>query len=306
MEAGGIRTNNKQQKGSLERTKNGFQIMADIKWIKISCDLFDDEAIKVIEQMPEGDAIIVIWLKLLIATGKINDNGYLYFKKAIPYTDELLATVFNRSLNTVRLAIKTFEQFGMIQIMDEQGIYITNWEKYQNIEGMEKIKAQTKERVKRFRERKKEEQKLLTCNDTCNDTCNVTVTDSNATDKEEDKEEEKKKKNFVAKSFFQKLFTFDEEIKKYSSLKDLFIEFLEYKTAIKKQYKTEKSVRNAFLDFVRLSQNDENYARALVDNAIARGWQSIYDLSAEQKKAFKNAQNESQSDVADDWESRCM
>lgn len=306
MEAGGIRTDDKQQKGSIERTKNGFQIMADIKWIKISCDLFDDEAIKVIEQMPEGDAIIVIWLKLLIATGKINDNGYLYFKKAIPYTDELLATVFNRPLNIVRLAIKTFEQFGMIQIMDEQGIYITNWEKYQNIEGMEKIKAQTKERVKRFRERKKEEQKLLTCNATCN----VTVTNSNATDKEEEKElekeEEKKKKNFIAKSFFQKLFTYDEEIKKYSSFKDLFIEFLEYKTAIKKQYKTEKGVRNAFLDFVRLSGGDINYARALVDNTIARGWQNIFDLSAEQKKAFKKTQSENQSNGVDDWESRCM
>lgn len=121
------------------------------------------------------------------------------------------------------------------------------------------------------------------------------------------KEEKEKKTNFVAKSFFQKLFTYDEDIKKYSSFKDLFIEFLEYKTAIKKQYKTEKSVRNAFLDFVRLSQNDENYARALVDNAIARGWQSIYDLSAEQKKAFKKAQNENQSAGAvDDWESRCM
>ncbi|MCD8025173.1 MAG: hypothetical protein LUE64_06525 [Candidatus Gastranaerophilales bacterium] len=113
------------------------------------------------------------------------------------------------------------------------------------------------------------------------------------------------RKNFVAKSFFQKLFTIDEEIKKYSSLKDLFIEFLEYKTAIKKQYKTEKSVRNAFLDFVRLSKNDEKYARALVDNSIARGWQSIFDLSKEQKIAFQKAQHENQS-MLDDWESRCM
>lgn len=278
--------------------------MADIKWIKISCDMFNDEAIKLIEQMPDGDAIIVVWLKLLIMAGKINDSGYLYFKKEIPYTDEMLSTVFCRPLNAIRLALKTFENFGMIQITDEQSIYITNWEKYQNIEGMEKIKAQTKERVKRFREKKKEEQKLLTCNTTCN----VTVTDSNATDKEKEleKEEEKKKKNFVAKSFFQKLFTFDEEIKKHSSFKDLFIEFLEYKTAIKKQYKTENSVRNAFLEFIRLSKGDINYARALVDNTIARGWQSIYDLSAEQKKAFKQAQSENQSNNADDWESRCM
>lgn len=277
--------------------------MADIKWIKISCDIFNDEAIKLIEQMPDGDAIIVIWLKLLITAGKINDNGYLYFKKEIPYTDEMLSTIFCRPLNTIRLALRTFENFGMIQIVNEQGIFITNWEKYQNIEGMEKIKIQTRERVKKFREK----QKLLSCNATCN----VTVTDSNAIDKDIDKEKEldkeinkeEKKKNFVAKSFFQKLIAEDEDLKEYSSLKDLFIEFLEYKTAIKKQFKTEKSVRNAFLDFIRLSGGDEKYARALVDNTIARGWQGIYDLSVEQKKAFKNTQNQNQSD---DWESRCM
>ena len=277
--------------------------MADIKWIKISCDIFNDEAIKLIEQMPDGDAIIVIWLKLLITAGKINDNGYLYFKKEIPYTDEMLSTIFCRPLNTIRLALRTFENFGMIQIVNEQGIFITNWEKYQNIEGMEKIKIQTRERVKKFREK----QKLLSCNATCN----VTVTDSNAIDKDIDKEKEldkeinkeEKKKNFVAKSFFQKLIAEDEDLKEYSSLKDLFIEFLEYKTAIKKQFKTEKSVRNAFLDFIRLSGGDEKYARALVDNTIARGWQGIYDLSAEQKKNFKNTQNQNQSD---DWESRCM
>ena len=277
--------------------------MADIKWIKISCDIFNDEAIKLIEQMPDGDAIIVIWLKLLITAGKINDNGYLYFKKEIPYTDEMLSTIFCRPLNTIRLALRTFENFGMIQIVNEQGIFITNWEKYQNIEGMEKIKIQTRERVKKFREK----QKLLSCNATCN----VTVTDSNAIDKDIDKEKEldkeinkeEKKKNFVAKSFFQKLIAEDEDLKEYSSLKDLFIEFLEYKTAIKKQFKTEKSVRNAFLDFIRLSGGDEKYARALVDNTIARGWQGIYDLSAEQKKNLKNTQNQNQSD---DWESRCM
>ena len=33
--------------------------MAEIKWIKITTSIFDDEAIKVIEQMPEGDAILV-------------------------------------------------------------------------------------------------------------------------------------------------------------------------------------------------------------------------------------------------------
>lgn len=280
--------------------------MAEIKWIKISCDLFNDEAIRLIEQMPDGDAIIVIWLKLLITAGKINDNGFLYFRKEIPYTDEMLSTVFNRPLNTIRLALSTFERFRMIQIVTQQGIYITNWEKYQNIEGMEKVKAQTRERVKRFREN----QKLLSCNATSN----VTVTDGNAIDKDIDKEKEldkeinkeekkEKKKNFVAKSFFQKLLAQDEEIKKYNFLSDSFMRFLQYKTDIKKQFKTEDSVRSAFLKFVRLSNNNVEYAEVLVENTIARGWQTIYDLPKEDKNAFlKNQTQKENQEVSDKWE----
>lgn len=280
--------------------------MAEIKWIKISCDLFNDEAIRLIEQMPDGDAIIVIWLKLLITAGKINDNGFLYFRKEIPYTDEMLSTVFNRPLNTIRLALSTFERFGMIQIVTQQGIYITNWKKYQNIEGMEKVKAQTRERVKRFREN----QKLLSCNATSS----VTVTDSNAIDKDIDKEKEldeeinkeekkEKKKNFVAKSFFQKLIASDEKIKKYNFLSDSFMRFLQYKTDIKKQFKTEASVRSAFLKFIRLSNNNVEYAEALVENTIARGWQTIYDLPKEDKNAFLENQTQKENqEVSDKWE----
>ena len=46
--------------------------MADIKWIKITTDMFDDEKIKVIEAMPDRDAILIIWIKLLTLAGKVN------------------------------------------------------------------------------------------------------------------------------------------------------------------------------------------------------------------------------------------
>jgi len=286
--------------------------MAEIKWIKISCDLFNDEAIRLIEQMPDGDAIIVIWLKLLITAGKINDNGFLYFRKEIPYTDEMLSTVFNRPLNTIRLALSTFERFGMIQIVTQQGIYITNWEKYQNIEGMERARELAKMRMRKSRAKKK--QLLLEAKKENSD---AMLRNSNATvtrldidkdiekelDKEINKEEKKeKKKNFVAKSFFQKLIAEDEEAKKYTIFSDSFMRFLQYKTDIKKQYKTGDSVKNAFLKFARMSENNVELANALVDNTIARGWQSIYPLSKEDKIEFQKTQNQNQSASGTDWD----
>ena len=162
--------------------------MADVKWIKIVTDLFDDEKILLIESLPEADSIIVIWFKLLCLAGKQNNSGVFVMANSLPYTDSMLATIFRRKESTVQLALKTFQQFGMIEII-ENVITIPNWEKHQNIDQLEKLKAQTRERVAKHREK----QKLLSCNVTGN----VTVTECNGTDKirkEEDKNREEKRK----------------------------------------------------------------------------------------------------------------
>lgn len=157
--------------------------MSEVKWIKIATDIFDNEKIKLIESMPEGDAIIVVWFKILALAGNINEGGYIFLTKDIPYTEQMLSTLFNRPVSTIQLALNTFEKFRMIDIVDDI-IYVSNWEKYQNVEGMEKIRQQTKLRVAKFRDRKKLE---------CNVTSNVTVTDGNATDIDIDKDIEKEK-----------------------------------------------------------------------------------------------------------------
>ena len=153
-----------------------------VKWIKLSTQMFDDEKVKLIEQMPEADTILIIWVKLLVQAGKTNASGYIYLNENIPFTDEMLATIFNRPLQTVRLALNTLEQFGMIEITDNNVICISNWEKHQNVDGLEKIREQTRKRVAKHRKRKKLE----------DGNANVTlrVTEGNATDIEEEVEEE--------------------------------------------------------------------------------------------------------------------
>jgi predicted phage replisome organizer len=156
---------------------------ADVKWIKIVTDIFDDDKILLIESMPDADAIIVIWFKLLCLAGKQNNSGVFLLNGRIAYTDEMFATIFRRPLNTVRMALKTFEQFGMIEIINDT-VTIPNWEKHQKLDALEASREATKTRVARYREK----QKLLA--DSCNVTGNVTVTDSNA-DREEKNREDK-------------------------------------------------------------------------------------------------------------------
>lgn len=149
--------------------------MSEIKWIKITTDIFDDEKICLIDALPDPDAILVIWFKILTLAGKHNSNGLLMMTDKVHYTDEMLATIFRRPLNTVRMAIGVFEQFGMIEIIDGI-ISLPNWEKHQNVDVMEKIKEQTRNRVAKYRKK----QKNLALG-------NVTVTDGNALEEDKDK-----------------------------------------------------------------------------------------------------------------------
>ncbi|MGG1020506.1 phage replisome organizer N-terminal domain-containing protein [Bacillus paralicheniformis] len=160
--------------------------MAEVKWIKLSTQMFEDEKIKLIEQMPEADTILIIWVKLLAQAGKTNASGYIYLSKNIPYTDEMLATIFNRPLPIVRMALQTFQRFGMIEVDENRFISITNWEKHQNIDAMDKIREDTRKRVAKYRAK----QKALKLSAPSNVTCNVTVTESNETEEEEEKEKE--------------------------------------------------------------------------------------------------------------------
>lgn len=176
--------------------------MSEIKWIKITTDIFDDEKIRLIDALPEHDAILVIWFKILTLAGRQGGNGLLLMNNKIHYTDEMLAAIFGRPITTIRLALQTFEQFGMIEIINGI-ISLPNWEKHQNVDGMEKAKEQTRKRVARYREKQKQ---LL---ENGNVTCNVTVTPCNATDIdiEIDTDREKDKDNIVVdkQNFIQEI-----------------------------------------------------------------------------------------------------
>ena len=129
--------------------------MADVKWIKITTDIFDDEKILLIESLPDSYAIITVWFKLLCLAGKQNNSG-VFMMGRIAYTDKMLATIFRMKETTVTMALKTFEEFGMVEIVDGV-ITIPNWGKHQSLDAYEKKKVRDRERIAR----KRAEQKAL-------------------------------------------------------------------------------------------------------------------------------------------------
>lgn len=169
--------------------------MAEVKWIKIVTDIFDDEKILMIESMPDADTIIVIWFKLLCLAGKQNNGGVIMLTDRIPYNDEMLSKVFRRPLNTIRLALKLFEEYGMIEIIEDV-ITIPNWNKHQSLDLLESKRE--RERIRKAQ--KRSEQKALIEKSKCDNVsvdCPRTVrglsTDVRSIEGEEEIEEDKER-----------------------------------------------------------------------------------------------------------------
>lgn len=159
--------------------------MADIKWIKMTTDMFDNRKIKHLRRLPEGNSIVLIWVMLLTMAGRCNAGGMIFLTENIPYTAKMLADELDFEENTVQLALGALEQLNMI-VMDNGFFSIAGWDEYQNIEGMDKIREQNRLR----KQKQRDKVKLLE-----NVSRDVTgqVTQCHATDKDKEKEQEKER-----------------------------------------------------------------------------------------------------------------
>lgn len=167
----------------------------EVTWIKMSTDMFNNRKIRQIEAMGDGDAIIIIWLKLLILAGELNDGGQVYLTKEKPYTEELLSVQMNKPREIVALALRTFEAYGMIDIKDGF-ITIHNWERYQNIEGMERIKEQNRDRQKKWYDNHKKKPNV---SPNVSPNGNLTLPNGIEKNREEKRREESLKREFQKK-----------------------------------------------------------------------------------------------------------
>lgn len=158
--------------------------MAEVKWVKLTTDMFDNRKIKHLRRLPEGNNIVLIWVMLLTMAGRCNSGGMIFLTENIPYTPKMLADELDFEESTVSLALRALEQLDMI--VTENGVFtIAGWEEYQNIEGMDKIREQNRERKRLQRERQK--QALL---EESRDS-HVTVTGCHALEEEIEEEKEK-------------------------------------------------------------------------------------------------------------------
>ena len=164
--------------------------MAEVKWVKLTTDMFDNRKIKHLRRLPEGNNIVLIWVMLLTMAGRCNSGGMIFLTENIPYTPKMLADELDFEENTVLLALEALEKLDMI--LTDNGVFaIAGWEEYQNTDRLAEIReynrlAQQKSRAKR---------KLL--KDVNSDVNDKSMTSQRCHDIEEEIEEEKEKEEEI-------------------------------------------------------------------------------------------------------------
>ena len=115
--------------------------MGEVKWVKMSIDMFDNRKIKYLRGLPEGNNIVLIWVMLLTLAGRCNSNGYIFLTENIPYTPAMLANELGFPESTILVAMKALESMGMISRNEENTLLIPGWEEHQNVAALEQIRA---------------------------------------------------------------------------------------------------------------------------------------------------------------------
>lgn len=166
--------------------------MAEVKWIKITTDMFDNRKIKHLRKLPDGNSLVLIWIMLLTMAGRCNANGMIFLTETFPYSTKMLADELDFEENTVKLALSVFETLGMITF-DGDFMAVTGWEEYQNVDGMEQIRIQN--RIRKQKQRDKEKAMLEDMSRDMSRDSHVTVTGCHATDIDKDIDKDIKERN---------------------------------------------------------------------------------------------------------------
>lgn len=122
--------------------------------------MFDGGSFKRIKKAEIGgvkfrDKLTAIWFELLDLAGKGNSCGMLVESPEIPFASlDDIAILIDREPDELELCMQFFIKNRMITVIDD--VYmLTNWSKYQNQDGLERIREQTRKRVAKHRDNKR-------------------------------------------------------------------------------------------------------------------------------------------------------
>ena len=103
--------------------------MADNKkyyYMRLKENFFDSDEMIVLEGLPEGYIYSNILLKLYLKS--LKNNGYLMLNECIPYDANMISKILKQPIGIVKDALSAFVALGLIDVLDDGTIYMSNIE----------------------------------------------------------------------------------------------------------------------------------------------------------------------------------
>lgn len=268
--------------------------MSDVKWIKISTDIFDNWKIKQIKTMPEGYKMICVWFQLLCLCGKCNESGLIVLSGKVVANDELLSNIFGEDLKIIQLSLKTFEILGMIEITPHGATKISNWNEYQSVEGLEKIREYERIRKAKQREKRKEIK-----DEVCIEQVTNSISDSSISNSFSITKTNVNNLEYILNMYSSDYKEITDDLELLNTIKD-WMEYKDQKRPKKNNhYDTERGIR-MFLNKVlsELKKYDTQTIIEVINESIANNYQGITWDKLEKKF---NRNTNKPSHVFDEW-----
>lgn len=118
-------------------------------WLKLKKDFFKRHDIRILEKMPDGHEMLLLYIKLLVES--LDHDGCLRFSDRIPYTPSMLSAVMDVSEQTAENALKALIQLGLVEIDKDQTIRMLQ------LHSMIGCESEWAEKKRKYREGKENE-----------------------------------------------------------------------------------------------------------------------------------------------------
>lgn len=107
-------------------------------WLKLKRDFFKRHDVRIIEEMQNGKDYILFYLKMLLES--VDHEGRLRFSDTIPYNEQMLSVITHTNIDIVRSAMRVFMDLQLVDILDDQTIYMNEVEKLVGSETHEAVR----------------------------------------------------------------------------------------------------------------------------------------------------------------------
>ncbi len=131
-------------------------------WLKLKEDFFEEKYVKALRSYPDGNALVVTYLKIALLS--LKENGCVIYDGVMPTYEEELALALGEDKNIVKLTIEALLRMGAVEKLDNDTLFMIA---IQRCFGSE---CDSAERVRKFR--------ALQCNDGVTE-CNTEIEKEN-------------------------------------------------------------------------------------------------------------------------------